>query len=179
MRRLPRPAVIAAIGLAVAGIAVAFGLMLADIEDTDVERPVTARGGNGATTATPVPPATATPAPTRAPTRAPATATPATARNQPNRGQSPRGRLDQLGRDISNAATFGVITDVSRDRITVKTVGGGSFSTAITSKTEIWSGAKKLKTTSLREGDSVFIVSMDGGATAFSINSFGELATLP
>ena len=56
---------------------------------------------------------------------------------------------------------------------------GGSYSTEITGKTEIFSGAKKIKAGDLRIGDSVFIMSMDGGDTAFTINSFGELATLP
>jgi hypothetical protein len=186
MPRISRPVLIGAIGAVVAGVAVALGLMLASIEDTDVKRPVAARGGNGATTATPIPPSTATPAPTRVP----ATATPANARNQQNRGQSPLDRLEELGRDaqglgreaanaVSNAAIFGTITSVNKDRITIKTVTGSSFTTEITNKTEITSGIKKLKANDLKKGDSVFILSMDGGDTAFSISSFGALATIP
>jgi hypothetical protein len=163
--------------------------MLADI-DGDAKRSnnTTASSSEATATATSRPATTAT----VAPTSVPATATPATAQTIPGLQNLPpalrqqiensamtREQIEELVRQRTNAVKVGIITALHGNELTLKTAEGSTFTTTITGKTAIRLGAKELKRGDLDVGDTVFVVSMDGGDTAFSINSYGALATLP
>jgi hypothetical protein len=49
----------------------------------------------------------------------------------------------------------------------------------MTSKTSIMRGAQPLASKELKVGETIFILSMDGGVTAFSVMNFGVLPAIP
>jgi hypothetical protein len=189
----PRPQHLATLlgGLIVAGVAIVGGMMLADI-DSDAKRGNVASSAGATATATPVsreqPGVTTTPVPTSVPV----TPTPATAQTIPglqglpealrdqieNSAAMTKQQIEELVRQRSNAVKVGIITRLRGNELTMKTMDGETYTTRITSKTAIRLGAKVLKRDDLDVGDTVFIVSMDGGDTAFSINSYGALANV-
>jgi hypothetical protein len=189
---VPRPKHLGALvgAVVVAGVAIFGGMALADI-DGNAKRSNSTASGSGPT-ATPTAEAASTSTPAPAPTSAPATQTPATAQTIPGlqnlppniRQQIENGvaitqeQINALVRQRSNAVAVGVITRLRGNELTLREADGDSYTTTITGKTSIRLGAQALKRNDLEVGDTVFVVSMDGGDTAFSISSFGALAAV-
>jgi hypothetical protein len=172
----------------VAGVAIFGGMALADIDGNAKRSNNTASSSDATATPTPRAATTSTPAPTSVP----ATPTPATAQTIPGlqnlppniRRQIENGvaitqeQINALVRQRSNAVAVGVITRLRGNELTLREADGDSYTTTITAKTSIRLGAQVLKRNDLEVGDTVFVLSMDGGDTAFSINSFGALAAV-
>lgn len=77
----------------------------------------------------------------------------------------------------SSAARFGIITEIEPDKIEIRTWEDEDYSWEITEDTAIKAINRPGTTDDLNVGDSVFILSRDGGKTAFSIDNYGVLAT--
>lgn len=92
-------------------------------------------------------------------------------------GQITREQIAAMVEARSAAARFGIITEIEPDKIEIQTWEGEDFSWEITEDTAIKAINRPGTTDDLSVGDSVFILSRDGGKTAFSIDNYGVLAT--
>ncbi|MGE0058277.1 MAG: hypothetical protein AB7T32_09875 [Dehalococcoidia bacterium] len=177
-------------GVAVIATAVIFGgFVLAEIDGTKRQTTASSAGPTATSTSTPGRQTTSTPAPTAVP----ATPTPSTAQGFPGLPTLPPNIRQQIENGASmtqeqiealisrrtSAIRIGEVTRVRGNELTFETIQGDSYTTRITKDTAIRLGAKVLKPSDIKVGDTVFVISIDGGETAFSISSFGALADIP
>lgn len=165
------------------------GFVLAEIDGTKRETTASSSDATATVTSTPGRQTTSTPAPTAVP----ATPTPSTARAFPGLPNLPANIREQIEDAASmtqeqietlvsrstGAIRIGEVVRVRSNELTLKTIQGDTFTTEITDDTAIRLGAKVLKPSDLKKGDTVLVISVDGGETAFSISNFGALAELP
>ncbi len=188
MPRSQLAAVIACV-VVISTAAIVGGLVLAEIDGTKRETTASSADPTATATSTPGRQTTSTPAPTAVP----ATPTPPTAQGFPGLPNLPPNLRQQIENGASmtqeqiealisrrtSAIRIGEVTRVRGNELTFKTIQGDTYTTRITDDTAIRLGAKVLKPSDIKVGDTVFVISMDGGETAFSISSFGALAELP
>lgn len=179
---MPKPLLVGLLagGLAlVIAIAVVTGVLIATGDDEG-------EPGQASSAATPAlsPAATRTPAATATPTTGlppeidslPA-AIRERVRQQYLRGEITREQIQQLVQARSAAARSGIVTKIQPDRIEVRGYDGVDFSTRITPDTAIKYINRPGTVSDLKVGETVFILSRDAGETAFSIESYGTLAS--
>lgn len=98
-------------------------------------------------------------------------------RQQYLRGEITAEQVRQLVEQRSAAARAGVIKEIEPDKIEVQTYDGEDYHWQITTETAIRRLNQPATAADLKVGETVLILSRDGGVTAFSIESYGVLAT--
>lgn len=184
MRREILVAVVAGGAALLLATGVVAGVLLSDDDDAGEQASVVVTvtaTSQPAVTPSPAPPALATLAPNQVPPEI--NSLPAAIRDRVRdqflRGEITREQIVQLVEQRSAAARAGIISAVEADKIEVRTYQGEDFTWEITADTAIRRINQPATASELQVGETVLILSRDGGKTAFSIESYGTLATLP